>query len=158
MTAYRVMDEPRPGKLSQFAVDPMWPMLAFMLGGAVCSWLWSLFNSFAIDGPNRYRERALIAAAVVTYVLALGAVIILVESHVLLRSYTPYLMLGVTVVELIFCYALYLRQQEDFEIYKYFGGQLANPWAGLLLAWLLGGKIKGLVINMIIMVVFSAPA
>jgi len=43
---YRIADEPRPGALSQLAVNPLWPLLAVMLGGTWIAWPWFALNTF----------------------------------------------------------------------------------------------------------------
>ena len=37
-SGYRIADEPRPGAMEHLAVDPLWPFLAIMFGGA---WLYA---------------------------------------------------------------------------------------------------------------------
>ena len=43
-SGYRIADEPRPGAMEHLAVDPLWPFLAIMFGGAWLSWPWFVFK------------------------------------------------------------------------------------------------------------------
>ena len=45
--SYRIGDEPQPGPLAQVAVNPVWPLLVVMFGGADLSWPWFALNSLA---------------------------------------------------------------------------------------------------------------
>ena len=56
---YRILDEPRPGGLAHLAVNPLWPLLAVMLGGVWLSWPWFVVNGFAVGSPTRFRELGL---------------------------------------------------------------------------------------------------
>ena len=51
--SYRIGDEPRPGALARVAVDPMWPLLAVMLGGVWLSWPWFVLNGVVVGSPTR---------------------------------------------------------------------------------------------------------
>ena len=53
METYQIIDEPKPGPLSKFTVNPLWPLLSTMLGGSVFSWIWFVFNSMCLNGPNK---------------------------------------------------------------------------------------------------------
>ena len=64
---YHIPDEPRPGGLVRWAVNPVWPFIAVMLGGAWLSWGWFLFNGAAIGSPSRARERLLVAVGLLRH-------------------------------------------------------------------------------------------
>src|SRR5688500_16070714 len=70
MNSYRVVDEPHPSGLSQWAVRPLWPLFAQMLAGAWLSWPWFVLNAFALGSATRKREAMYIGAA------GLGSVLI----------------------------------------------------------------------------------
>lgn len=60
---YRIVDEPRSGPLSGYAINPIFPFIALMmfplLGAALC-----LFNALALRSRTMWAEVALLAAAV----------------------------------------------------------------------------------------------
>jgi|GEM_PF-400129 len=123
---YRIADEPSPGRLARFAVNPIWPMLATMLAG---SWLgapWFVFNAFALGSATRRREAAwtagslLLAAALVQGLLFAGE-----------RELVPVLVLRygtvlVIAVRLTGAYLTYGLQDASFELHRYFGGPVVN--------------------------------
>lgn len=150
MQSYKIIDEPCPGFLSRFVVDPLWPLFSFMLGGSVFSWLWSGFNSLALGGPNLKKELATIVMAFV------GLFSIYFLAHSLYsRGFfedfnKQYLFLLITSVEISFCYLLFSMQKEGVEIHEYFNGKLASAVPGLLLALLFGKNIRLFVLSVVI--------
>lgn len=148
MTAtYQIIDEPSPGKLSRFTVDPMWPLFAFMFGGPFISWAWSLFNGLALGSPSRGRE----ALAVGLGLLAYFAVLIGVAATGLLQQLSPvYVRTALVVVSLATCYYLYLKQSVASEIYQYFDGTLMNGIPGVILAYFVGSKLETFVVTQIL--------
>ena len=56
MNVYEIIDEPRASRASSLAVDPLWPFLATMLGGAWLGWPWFLVNSHALGSSTKGRE------------------------------------------------------------------------------------------------------
>lgn len=146
-SAYQIIDEPSPGKLSRFTVDPMWPLFAFMFGGPFISWAWSLFNSFALGSPSRKRE----IIAVCLGLLGYFAVLIAMTSSEMLRDLGPvYIRLALVVVGLFACYYLYLKQSAACEIHQYFGGVLMNGIPGVILAYFVGAKLEQLVLTQVL--------
>lgn len=141
---YQIIDEPSPGTLSRFTVDPMWPLFAFMFGGPFISWAWSLFNGFALGSPSRGRE----AIAVGLGVLAYFAVLIGMAATGLLQQLSPvYTRTALVVVCLATCYYLYLKQSVACEIYQHFDGALMNGIPGVILAYFAGNKIQAMAIT-----------
>jgi hypothetical protein len=153
MERYRVIDEPRPGRLARFAVDPMWPLLAFMLGGPFFSWTWSLLNSFALNGAAALRERLLAAGGFVTYCAVLFALVALDERGLTGDLDTAYVQLLLTVVSLAFCYGIFALQRDAFEIHEYFEGHVAQPWLALAVAFLAGYQLQGILVKSLLQAV-----
>jgi len=144
---YQIIDEPSPGKLSRFTVDPMWPLFAFMFGGPFISWAWSLFNGFALGSPSRGRE----ALAVLLGVLAYFAVLIGMATSGLLQQLSPaYVRTALVVVSLATCYYLYLKQSVACEIYQHFDGVLMNGIPGVILAYFVGSKMEMFVVTQVL--------
>lgn len=154
MARYVPLDEPRPGALARFTVDPMWPLFALMLGGPFFSWLWSLLNSLALNGPARLRERLLLLGGFVAYGGTLVVLAQLVDRGLLPDFGRRELQLVLTVVSLVFCYGIFLLQREPFDLHEYFGGPVAPPWIGLALAWFAGAKLHALLLGLFIKAVF----
>lgn len=146
-SGYQIVDEPSPGKLSRFTVDPMWPLFAFMFGGPFFSWAWSLFNGFALGSPSRGRE----IIAVCLGVLAYFAVLIGMAASGLLQQWGPaYVRITLVVVSLASCYYIYLKQSVACEIYQYFDGTLMNGIPGVILAYFVGDKFQQLVVTQVL--------
>lgn len=144
-----MLDEPRPGGLSRFAVNPLWPLLAMMFGGAWLALPWFALNGFAVGSPNRFRETALGAgglAGSLALALAIGAA----DSRgALSETAIRFAVLGVVVWKLAVAYWLYALQSRSFGLYEYYGGPVRNGALVAILGGILGrgivlGGAKGL--------------
>ena len=123
---YRIPDEPTTSGLSSMAVQPLWPLLAIMFGGAWLSWPWFAFNAFATGSPTRGRELALaIGGFVGTVAIALG-LSGLIYGGVITKSTAPYAFVSVTVWKLVVSYVLYSLQSRSFHLYEHFGGSVRS--------------------------------
>lgn len=134
---YRIVDEPVPGGLQRIAVNPMWPLFAFMFGGALLAWSWSGVNAYALGSPTRRRELGIILlgfAGTVALVIAAG---LAAKAEVITRDHLPYVILGLVVWKLGISYWLYFLQSRTFELYQYFGGAVRNGVAGVIAAYFL---------------------
>jgi len=130
---YHIPDEPRPGGLARWAVNPVWPFIAVMLGGAWLSWGWFLFNGAAIGSPSRTRERLLVAAGLLGSLLLVAALGWAVAADMLSTSAEiAYAGLGLTVWKLLITYALFTLQSQTIGLFEYYGGKLMNG-VGVLL-------------------------
>lgn len=133
--AYRIEDEPRPGALSHLAVRPLWPLFAFMFGGAWISWPWLAWNGWIVGSPTRRREIAWLAGGAVV-LLALGiAAVQLVARRVVGDGALPYLRLGFLLWKLGVTYAVYSLQSRTFQIYEHYGGTVRNGLLAVFLAY-----------------------
>lgn len=147
MSSYQIIDEPQASKLTKAIVDPMWPLLAFMLGGALFSWLWSAINSLALNSPNRKNELLIISMAVSAFIALYLSLNKLLVNGYLEGINIQYIKMAIVSIELIFCYKIFLMQRSSFDIYEYFNGEVASPMIGLLLALFVGRKIEAFAIG-----------
>jgi len=150
VSTYQIIDEPQASKLSKATVDPMWPLLAFMLGGALFSWGWSAINSFALNSPNRKRELLIVFMALLAFIAMYLSLNKLLSNGYLEGINIQYIKVLIVSLELIFCYKLFLMQKNSFDIYEYFNGKVASPIIGLLLALFIGRKIETLAISFLL--------
>lgn len=123
--SYRLPDEPRPGALARIAVDPLWPMLGIMFGGAWLSWGWFALNAFALGTSTRWKEVGFVVAGFAGHVVLLLLVglcgVLLGKDHPLL----PYLAIVLTLWKLGVTYGLHHLQSQGFELYQWYGGKVA---------------------------------
>jgi hypothetical protein len=130
-TLYRLPDEPVPGALSGVAVNPVFPLLAMMLGGAWLGWPWLAVNAFAIGSPTRWKELALVLAGLFgSGGLILG--LVAAAGGGLVRGLAiSFWVLAVIVWKLFIAYRVYILQARTFGVYEYYGGRVQN---GLVIA------------------------
>ena len=124
--SYRIEDEPQPGSLSQAAVNPVWPLLAVMLGGAGLSWPWFALNGFALGSPHRRQELAWAIGGFAGSVAILLLIFSLAHAGVLAGLGVSYALIGLIVWKLGVSYWLYTLQSRSFGLYRYFGGPVKN--------------------------------
>lgn len=141
---YRLPDEPTPSFLARHAVDPVWPLLASMLGNNAIGLAWFAFNATALGTPTKIREYAYIGVSIIgsmVLFLALGS---LNSSGLLQGSELRYASLSLIALKLSISYTLYLSQHRSFEIWEHYGGKPANALPILLLAFLAGRSLSRL--------------
>jgi len=148
-TTYRIVDEPLPGPRNRLVVNPTWPLFAMMLGGAWLAWPWFVFNAWAMSSPRLGRTVAWVAGGVAGAAVMSAAAWALVDRGALPRGAVPYAVIVLVVWKLLISYALTLDQERGFELYRYFGGKVANGvWVVLVgsfyLAQQLSNAIDGL--------------
>ncbi|HEX8538086.1 MAG TPA: hypothetical protein VF664_11525, partial [Cystobacter sp.] len=56
---YRIQDEPSPGALGHLVVNPVFPLLSFMMAGAWMGVPWFILNGFAMGSTTRRKETVL---------------------------------------------------------------------------------------------------
>jgi len=136
MSGYLIADEPAPSTLARYAVNPLYPTLAWMFAGVWFAWPWFAFNSLAVGSPTRRAELAWLAA---------GLIVPPVVGSVLLAVLPPgayaYIELLVVVLKLIVVYAVFLLQSRTIEMYEYYGGKLVNGVWPILAAVYLGHRV-----------------
>ena len=136
--SYRILDEPRPGALARAVVNPLWPLLAVMLGGAWLGWPWFVLNAWAVGSPTRLRETLIAVAGFVGNVVLVAAMVAAYEGGFLSQGTIPYALLTVTVWKLGLSYVLYTIQSRSFHLYEYYGGTVRNPLLILVVATVWG--------------------
>jgi hypothetical protein len=152
-TKYQIIDEPTPGPLARVIVNPFWPLLGLMLGGAWLAWPWFLLNSHALGSATKRREQLLVGAAVLGSIVLAFLVAATVPSE---QAFKPfgYALLGMRAFKLAMGYLLLTTQRPSFQIHETFGGKSLNAVAiiavGYGLRSLLLGKIENLVLLLVL--------
>lgn len=122
--------------MSRYAVDPIWPLLALMLGNNAIGLAWFAFNTVALGTPAKTREYAYIAVSLAGSAAIFAALLAIHNAGFLHGSELRYAALSLTALKLCMAYALYLQQHRSFEIWEYYGGKAANGLPVLILAYL----------------------
>lgn len=124
--AYRIPDEPRPGGLAPYTVNPAWPLLAMMLGGSWIGMPWFIVNGAAMGSPT-FRREAIVAALTPVLAAALAFVSFFWIGDLGLPKRTAaYAFVAITAVKLGAGYWLYMSQLRSFGIYEHFGGRVRH--------------------------------
>lgn len=144
---YRLDDEPRPGALARLAVEPLWPLLGLMLGGAWLGLPWFVLNGIAVGSPTRVREAALAAIGLLGSLGLAFGLLYLWQGGVLDKGGLQYAMLVLVVWKLAIGYALFVMQASTIELYQYYGGVLNR--FGLPVVLLGAFFLRGLVLNLL---------
>ena len=126
-SSYRIVDEPRPGQLSQVATAPFWPLLGLMLGGAWLAWPWFLLNGAAIGSANRRREVSLVGCGFVGSIV-LGLLMLRLLDEETSGWAVSLWVLGLQIVKLGVGYWLFNLQARSFALFEYFGGRPRNAF------------------------------
>ncbi|WP_394825277.1 hypothetical protein [Pendulispora albinea] len=141
-TAYRIPDEPTPGRLAPYTVHPFWPLITLMLGGAWIGLPWFVFNGVAMGSASLRKEVvAAVAAPLGAVAMLYGSIYLGGTFFALSQRALPYLFVLVVATKLGFGYWLYLSQQRSFEIYRHFGGPVRQGMLVALGATLLRGYV-----------------
>lgn len=123
---YTIPDEPLPGAMERWVVDPMWPLFAQMLGGSWLALPWFVFNGIALGSPDRRREWVLAAVSLLGSA-ALLAGLVMIDRQVGMSELAARLsLLSLLALKLGVAYALYLSQARAFELWRHFGGVPRN--------------------------------
>jgi hypothetical protein len=138
VAGYQIADEPAPTSLARFAVNPIFPLLASMIGGVWIAWPWFAFNSIAVGSPTLRSELAWLGTGLVVMFAAAAAIVLAVGAGILPVAAARYAFVCVAVMKLAFVYAVYVRQARTIEIYAYYGGVLRNGVLVLVLLFVIG--------------------
>lgn len=130
---YRLPDEPKASGLSRWAVQPFWPLLGLMIGGAWLAWPWFALNGFAMGSPTRRRELVLVVVGLLMTPLPIAAAGLLLVAGWDQTWVIQIMGLVVILWKLAIAYWLYALQSRTFEIYRYYGGGVANGGIALVL-------------------------
>lgn len=140
MSAYQIADEPAPSPLARFAVNPLFPLLAVMLGGVWAAWPWFAFNAIAVGSPTRRAELAWLAGGFAALLVLVFFIAAAVGAGWIDESMVPYTLVGITVAKLAIVYAVYVLQARTIELYEYYGGVLKNGLWVLLACLFVGDR------------------
>jgi hypothetical protein len=141
MNAYQIADEPAPSTLARYAVNPLYPMLAWMFAGVWFAWPWFAFNSFAIGSPTKRAELAWLVAGLIVPSAVGWALLFARAANALPEASAPYIGLVIVVLKIVVVYAVFLLQSRTIEIYEYYGGKLVNGVWPLLAALYFGDRL-----------------
>lgn len=131
---YQIIDEPAPGRMARFIVDPTWPLLACMMAGGLPGLLWLVFNAFALGSPTRLRESFLCFLGVVGALLIYVSIDMASDAGLISREVVSYIVLLAIICKLGFAYMACFLQQRAMEIHNYYGGGKQNGLIPLLVA------------------------
>jgi hypothetical protein len=133
--SYRIADEPRPSSLSRLAVNPIWPLLGMMFGGAWLCWPWFALNALAIGSATRRAEIVTLVFGAAATAASAAAVGTLLQNGSIGEQQLPYAVLSLITVKLLVAYRVQLWQSRSFELFEYFGGAAKSGMLVLVLAW-----------------------
>ncbi|NMO17649.1 hypothetical protein HPC49_15115 [Pyxidicoccus fallax] len=123
---YAIIDEPRPGALQKWVVNPIWPFFALMFAGSWLALPWFAFNGVAMGSATRRRELLVVLLATP---LKVGLAIFMLMLH--RKTGLPdealrYFLVVVMTLKLGLGYWLFNLQQPSFNLYQYFDGPVRN--------------------------------
>ena len=136
-TGYRIADEAKPSGLAHLAVNPFWPFLGVMFGGAWLSWPWFVVNGFAVGSPTRRRELSIAIGGFALSGLLLLSIVGLAGTGRIPERGVPYALLTLTALKLGVTYWLHALQSSTFEVYEYYGGAVRQGFLVIFAAYLL---------------------
>ncbi len=140
---YRIVDEPAPSGLEQVIVNPVWPLLGSMFAGAWLAYPWFVLNAFALGGRRRFADLGIAALGLLVSGIALLGIGLLASRMVLDERSLPYAQLVPVGIRLVAFYLLFMRQEQTFALYSYFGGQPRNAMLIVVAASFLRSKLLG---------------
>jgi hypothetical protein len=142
---YRILDEPRPGTLGNFVVNPVFPLLAMMMAGTWLGVPWIILNGFAMGSVTRRKETVLAVLVLPGTFLLFMLLGMLLKAGILTQASMPYALVIITVWKLGLAYVLFDLQQRSFALHEYYGGVVRNGALVLVASIFLGARIlKGL--------------
>lgn len=147
--AYHIQDEPIGRRNRIPALDPFWPLVAMMFGGAWLGALAFAVNAWILRGPTRSREIALAIAILIGAPLILLLLSMIGAAGGLPGSSPKYALLLIVAWKLGLAYWIFFLQQTSYALYEYFGGAAARGQGAALGAVLVfaGGYLKPQVVG-----------
>jgi hypothetical protein len=144
--SYEIADEPTPSEdLGKFVFEPSAPLLAAMVCGAWLAWPWFIVNSIALGSPTKRDEIRLCVVAVVGSAAMAAGLYALVDAGVIESKLMLQVgLLGITAFKLGMAYWVSTIQSRTFDVYTYYGGQVQNALAVLVI----GSYLRDLVLGM----------
>jgi hypothetical protein len=115
---YQLVDEPRPGPLSRFALPPI---LVFLAAQFFLPWGFLLLaaNSVALNGPGRNREILFSLIPIGLYYLGLAILDTLVRGDILEVNQAHYFFVIAIGTGLMFSAFAYVSQHQTAELRQY---------------------------------------
>jgi hypothetical protein len=153
-TKYQIIDEPSPGPLAKVIVNPFWPLLGLMLGGAWLAWPWFLLNSHALGSATQRREQILTGLAFAGSIV-LAFLVAATVPNIQQASVFSYALLGMRAFKLTMGYLLFLEQRKSFQIYETFGGKSMNAMAVLAVGYVLRKTVLSLTDNLVLVLILA---
>jgi len=134
--SYKICDEPTPGLLSKFAVNPLWPLLGIVTGGIWLSWPWFVFNALALGCPNLRKTIVWVCVGLLGATSIVAVLLYLDRIEVITNKIqVQYGLLVLDIFRVAVTYRLLVLQSQTIELYEYFGGELRNGLPVLLAAF-----------------------
>lgn len=147
--SYHIQDEPIGGPRRLPALDPFWPLVAMMFGGAWLGAAAFAVNAWILRGPTWLREIGLALAVLVGAPLILVGLAMLRSAGVLPKAAFDYALLSIVAWKLGLAYWIFFLQQNSHALYEYFGGAASRaqtvPIGALLV--IAGGYLKPQVVK-----------
>jgi hypothetical protein len=120
VSSYRISDVPKPTGISRWAVSPVFPLFAFMFGGALSSWVWFCVNSVAMNSPTRNGDIAIAASGVLVSTVLVSGLLLADTNGIVSATAMPYALLLVTCWKLVVSYVLFIRQIRPYGVFEYY--------------------------------------
>ena len=142
-SGYAILDEPKPGTLARYIVNPFWPLLAMMMAGTWLAGPWFIFNAFALGSSTRKSEMWLVIGSVLMSIAFLAVMTTLIMYDVFPQTPRPYVHIVLAVIKLSFAYVIFMRQQRSLALYEYYGGAVRNGALVLVAGVVMRGVFSG---------------
>lgn len=126
---YRILDEPVARGLSIPALNPFWPLLGMMFGGAWLGVAMFVFNAFALRGPTFARELSIAGAILLGSPLIIFLIGFALNQQWMSDGAIKYALLLVVAWKLSLAYWVFFLQQQSHALYEYFQRGPSNPQA-----------------------------
>jgi hypothetical protein len=130
--AYRIADEPVPGRWAAWVVNPVFPLMAGMLGGFLPGLAWFLVNGAGMGSATRRQEWAVAAGALALLVAGSVALLFVVPDDTP-RALVKLHLLGLQLTKLTALYVIQSLQARSFALHQYFDGPVKNGIPGLVI-------------------------
>ena len=127
----------RVGAQVGWATNPLWPLLATMLGGVWMGWTWFAINAVLLGGDRVRKQMTLlvvglfVSSALSVFLLWLAGI-----DMLSIRAF-KYAVISLAGWKLGVSYMLHIHQRRAFEVYEYYGGKVRNgavvAFAGIFL-------------------------
>lgn len=147
-SAYRILDEPIAGQTKLPALNPFWPLLGMMFGGAWLGAAAFIFNAIALRGPTMAREIGIAIALLLGSPLILLLIGVSFNQQWIDEGAIKYAMLLIVAWKFSLGYWIYFLQQRSHALYEYFEKSSGNPQVGPALV-ILGGVLRTKVVGAI---------